>query len=98
MERIIQMAKETHTALELNTYWADLSPENISRRMEVGGMIAVVTDAHTTKHLFYMELGVGLARRGWDVPELVLNTRDVKGVREFVRRKRELMLGRLALK
>lgn len=98
MERIIQMAKETNTALELNTYRADLSPENIRRCMEVGTMIAVVTDAHSTKHLFYMELGVGLARRGWAVPELVLNTRDVKGVREFVRRKRELMLGRLALK
>ena len=38
------------------------------------------------------------AGRGWAVPELVLNTRDVKGDREFVRRKRELMLGRLALK
>ena len=98
MERIIQMAKETNTALELNTYRADLSPENIRRCMEVGTMIAIVTDAHSTKHLFYMELGVGLARRGWAVPELVLNTRDVKGVREFVRRKRELMLGRLALK
>ncbi len=98
MERIIQMAKETGTALELNTYRADLSPENIRRCMEVGVMIAVVTDAHSTKHLSYMELGVGLARRGWAVPELVLNTRDVKGVREFVRRKRELMLGRLALK
>jgi DNA polymerase (family 10) len=98
MERIIQMAKETGTALELNTYRADLSPENIRRCMEVGTMIAIVTDAHSTKHLSYMELGVGLARRGWAVPELVLNTRDVKGVREFVRRKRELMLGRLALK
>lgn len=98
MERIIQMAKETNTALELNTYRADLSPENIRRCMEVGTMIAIVTDAHSTKHLSYMELGVGLARRGWAVPELVLNTRDVKGVREFVRRKRELMLGRLALK
>ena len=61
MERIIQMAKETNTALELNTYRADLSPENIRRCMEVGVMIAVVTDAHSTKHLFYMELGVGLA-------------------------------------
>jgi len=71
MERIIQMAKETNTALELNTYRADLSPENIRRCMEVGVMIAVVTDAHSTKHLFYMELGVGLARRGWAVPELV---------------------------
>ncbi len=95
MERIIQMAKETNTALELNTYRADLSPENIRRCMEVGVMIAIVTDAHSTKHLSYMELGVGLARRGWAVPELVLNTRDVKGVREFVMHKRKMMLSRV---
>ncbi|MFN4319647.1 MAG: DNA polymerase/3'-5' exonuclease PolX [Aquificaceae bacterium] len=98
MEKIIRKAKETGTALELNTYRADLSPENIRRCMEVGVMIAVVTDAHSTKHLSYMELGVGLARRGWAVPELVLNIREVEEVREFVRRKRELMLGRLALR
>ncbi|MFN3599166.1 MAG: DNA polymerase/3'-5' exonuclease PolX [Aquificaceae bacterium] len=92
MDKIIQMAKETGTALELNTYRADLSPENIRRCMEAGVMIAIATDAHALKHLSYMELGVGLARRGWAIPELVLNARDVKGIKDFVRRKRELML------
>lgn len=87
MEKILQIAKETGTALELNTHRADLSPENIRRCMEAGVTIAIVTDAHSVKHLSYMELGVGLARRGWAVPELVLNTRDVEGVREFVRKR-----------
>ncbi len=91
MEKIIKTAKETGTALELNTYRADLSPENIRKCMEMGVMIAIVTDAHSVKHLSYIELGIGLARRGWAIPELVLNTRDVEGVRDFVRRKRKLL-------
>ncbi len=91
MEKIIKTAKETGTALELNTYRADLSPENIRKCMEMGVMKAIVTDAHSVKHLNYIELGIGLARRGWAIPELVLNTRDVEGVRDFVRRKRKLL-------
>ncbi|MDW8032936.1 MAG: DNA polymerase/3'-5' exonuclease PolX [Aquificaceae bacterium] len=95
MEKVLRTAKETGTALELNIHRADLSPENIRRCMEAGVTIAIVTDAHSVKHLSYMELGVGLARRGWAVPELVLNARDVEGVREFVKKKRELMLGKV---
>lgn len=91
IEKIIKTAKETGTALELNTYRADLSPENIRKCMEMGVMIAIVTDAHSVKHISYIELGVGLARRGWAIPELVLNTKDVEGVRDFVKKKRKLM-------
>lgn len=91
-EKILRMAKETGTALELNTHRADLSPELVRRCMQEGVMIAIVTDAHAVKHLSFMRLGVGLARRGWALPELVLNTRDLQGVKEFVRKKRNLML------
>ncbi len=92
MERVFELAKETGTALELNIHRADLSPELVRKCMERGVFIAIVTDAHAVKHLSYMELGVGLARRGWAVPELVLNTKDLEGIKAFVRRKRELML------
>ncbi len=92
MEKVIKTAKETGTALELNTHRADLSPENIRRCMQEGVFIAIVSDAHSVKHLRYIHLGVGLARRGWAVPELVLNAKDLQGIRDFVRRKRELML------
>jgi DNA polymerase (family 10) len=88
MERIIEMARETGTALEINTPRIDLSPENVRRCAERGVMMAIVTDAHAVKHLTYMRVGVGIARRGWATPEVILNTRDVRGVREFVREKR----------
>jgi len=51
-------------------------------------MLAVVTDAHSVSHLPYMKVGVGIARRGWAPPELVLNTRNLQGIREFVLAKR----------
>ncbi|SHK20976.1 DNA polymerase/3'-5' exonuclease PolX [Thermocrinis minervae] len=91
MKKVLQMAKETSTALELNTFRADLPPEWIRRCMEEGVYIAIVTDAHAPKHLSYITLGVGLARRGWARPELVLNTRDYQGVLEFVKEKRRKM-------
>ena len=90
-KRILQTAKETNTALELNTFRADLSPEKVRVCMEMGVTIAIVTDAHAPIHLNYLKLGVGLARRGWAIPKYVLNTRNVEGVREFVKAKRSLM-------
>ncbi len=89
MDKVIELAKETGTALEVNTFRVDLSPENIRRCMEAGVTIAVVTDAHSVAHLPYIRIGVGIARRGWAVPELVLNTRNLEGVREFVKEKRK---------
>lgn len=88
LDKVISMAKETGTALEVNTFRMDLPPEAVRKCMEVGTMVAVVTDAHAPSHLRYLKLGVGLARRGWAVPHLVLNTFSVEDVREFVRRKR----------
>ncbi len=89
MEKIMDVAKETGTALEINTFRIDLSPENIRRCVERGVMMAVVTDAHSVTHLPYIRVGVGIARRGWAPPELILNTRDLKGIRDFVLQKRK---------
>ncbi len=91
MEKVIEMAKETGTALEINTFRVDLSPENIRKCVESGVMMAIVTDAHSVAHLPYMKVGVGIARRGWATPDVILNTRDLSGVREFVLSKRKRM-------
>ena len=89
MEKVIELALETGTALEINTFRVDLSPENIRKCAKRGVLMAIVTDAHSVKHLSYMELGVGIARRGWATPEVILNTREVEGVRRFVSEKRK---------
>ena len=91
MEKVIELARETGTALEINTFRVDLSPENIRKCVEKGVMMAIVTDAHSALHLPYIKVGVGIARRGWATPEFILNTRDLKEVREFVLSKRKRM-------
>ncbi len=88
MEKVIDQALETGTALEINTARVDLSPDHIRACVEAGVKLAIVTDAHAVGHLKFMKLGVGIARRGWAVPELVLNTFTLEEVRAFVERKR----------
>ncbi len=88
MEKVMETARETGTALEVNTFRVDLSPENIRRCVEKGVLLAVVTDAHSVAHLPYIKIGVGVARRGWATPGALLNTRDLEEVRAFVRSKR----------
>ncbi len=89
MEEIIKVASETGTALEINSFRADLSPENVRRCVEKGVKLAVVTDAHSIAHLPYITVGIGLARRGWATKEDILNTYSIKDIKEFVRLKRK---------
>ncbi len=89
MEKVMETALETGTALEINTFRTDLSPDNIRRCVERGVTLAVVTDAHAVSHLPYIKVGVGIARRGWAPPELILNTKDLKGIKRFVSEKRK---------
>ncbi len=88
IEQIINLAKETGTALELNTFRANLSPEMVRKCVEKDAFVAIVTDAHPPSRLRYLKIGLGLARSGWAKKEDILNTRTVEEVKEFVRRKR----------
>jgi DNA polymerase (family 10) len=88
MEQIINLAKETGTALELNTFRAGLSSEMVRKCVEKGAFVTIVTDAHAPSHLRYLKIGLGLARRGWVKKEDILNTRTVEEIKESVKRKR----------
>ncbi len=88
IEEVVKAAKETNTALELNIPRADLSPENIRYAVENGSNISIVTDSHSSTHLSFMKVGVGLARRGWALKNHVLNTKSLKEVKKFVKSKR----------
>ncbi len=88
IERVLSLAKDTGTALELNTFRADLSPEMVRRAVEKGVKIAIVTDAHAPSHLRYLRIGLGLARRGWAKKEDILNTMSLEEIKRFVNQKR----------
>jgi DNA polymerase (family X) len=77
IERIVERATETKTALEINSQPDRLDLRDTHARLagEAGVLIPITTDAHSTGALGHAELGVGLARRAWLMKAQVLNTR-----------------------
>ncbi|MBO8156406.1 MAG: DNA polymerase/3'-5' exonuclease PolX [Bacillaceae bacterium] len=84
-EQLIQLAKETDTALELNANpnRLDLSWKWLKRAQDQGVKIAINTDAHNFKMLEHMNLGVMMARKGWLKKETVLNTWTTDELKKF---------------
>ncbi len=82
IDRVIAVAAETETAIEINASQSrlDLNDINARKASESGVMLAIGTDAHTLNHLHYMESGVHLARRAWLEPRDLLNTKSVADV------------------
>jgi DNA polymerase (family 10) len=78
IERVVERAVETGTALEINSQPDRLDLRDTHARLagEAGVLIPINTDAHETTALAHAELGVGLARRAWLTKAQVLNTRS----------------------
>jgi DNA polymerase (family 10) len=76
MVEILEMAKETGTAVELNAHDVrlDLKDVHLRKAKELGVKVAIGTDAHDIGELTLMRYGVATARRGWLEPKDVLNT------------------------
>ncbi len=91
MDKVIEACAETGTALEINCYYdrLDLNEINCRKAKESGVMIAISTDAHHVDQMWMMELGVGIARRGWLETGDVLNTLSVDKVKDFCMKKRK---------
>lgn len=79
-EAVLKKAKETGTALEINALpnRLDLSDQNIRKAKAMGVKLVINTDAHSTNQLYYIELGIAQARRGWLEKKDILNTRPLE--------------------
>ena len=88
VERVVERAVETGTALEINSQPDRLDMRDTHARLagEAGVLIPVTTDAHSTGALAYAELGIGLARRAWLTKEQVLNTRPWREIERWTKR------------
>lgn len=89
MEILFTAAKETGTALELNSNpeRLDLKAEYIQEAIEKYGiLITINTDAHSIEELKNIELGIGTARRGWVQPEHVINTWSLDRLKQYLSR------------
>jgi DNA polymerase (family 10) len=75
-DKILKVAKETGTILEIDAYpdRLDLNDINIKRAKEAGVKMIINTDAHQKSQLSLMEYGVSQARRGWAEKRDIINT------------------------
>ena len=75
-EEVFKSAKDTNTALEINSFPQRLDLNDINTRMakEAGVKIVINTDSHIAEHLDMMKFGVAVARRAWLEKKDVLNT------------------------
>ncbi|MBM7660607.1 DNA polymerase (family 10) [Bacillus mesophilus] len=88
MDLLIQLAKETNTALELNAnpHRLDLASQYIQKAQDAGVKIVINTDAHHINQLDYMEIGISSARKGWIRKENVINTLELHQLKKFLSR------------
>ncbi len=75
LNRVIEAAVDTQTALEINSFTTrlDLNGSYARAAKEAGAKLVINTDAHRTVHLDLVKLGIGQARRGWLEPSDVIN-------------------------
>lgn len=88
VEQLIELAKETGTALELNANpnRLDLSADALQKAQDAGVPLAINTDAHYTSELDHMAIGISAAKKGWLRSESVINTWPLSKLRKFLQR------------
>jgi DNA polymerase (family 10) len=86
IEQIIDMAKETDTRLEINSFpeRLDLDDIHVKLAKEHGVQFVLGTDSHSINHLDFMRFGIATARRGWLEKKDILNTYSVKDIEKIL--------------
>jgi DNA polymerase (family 10) len=87
LEAVLQAARDTGTALEINASpeRLDLKDTHAYRARELGVPLVINTDSHHHTHLDKRRFGVAVARRAWCRPEDILNTMSRKEFLEVIR-------------
>ncbi|MEX0869820.1 MAG: DNA polymerase/3'-5' exonuclease PolX [Candidatus Spechtbacterales bacterium] len=80
MEKVIEVAIETGTILEINAHpeRLDLKDDHIRMAVEAGAKLCINSDAHSKEGISILEYGVAQARRGWATAGDVINTLSVE--------------------
>jgi len=84
-DKILRVAKETGTILEINSFpeRLDLNAENIRRAKEAGVKMVINTDSHHKDQLRFIEFGIAQARRGWAEKGDIINTQPLEKLLKF---------------
>lgn len=89
MEKIIKIAADTKTALEINAYplRLDINDIYVKKAASIGVPIVISTDTHTLSQFKFMAYGVHIARRGWLEKKHVINTMNYNNLIKFLKNK-----------
>lgn len=76
IEKVIDVALDTGTALEIDAHYdrLDLKDEYVRMAVQKGVKLTIDSDAHHPVHYAYLVFGIAQARRGWATAKDVLNT------------------------
>jgi DNA polymerase (family 10) len=87
---VLEKAARLGVAVELNAdpRRLDLDWRHLRAAKRLGATVAIGPDAHSTRGLDNMEVGVGIARKGWLERGDVLNARSAADVVAFARARR----------
>jgi DNA polymerase (family 10) len=90
IEAILTRAGEAGVAIEINAdpHRLDIDWRHLRRAVEHGVTISIGADAHSIAGMSNVDLGVGIARKGWLGREHVLNARPVEQFLAHVARRR----------
>ena len=88
IEEVMRAAKHSKTFMELNCYpdRLDLKDTHLKLAKEMGILVALSTDSHSTEGLENIHYGIHTARRAWLEAKDVLNTRPLAEVMELLRK------------
>jgi DNA polymerase (family 10) len=80
IEKLINVAKDTGTILEVDAHYnrLDLKDEYIRMAVQNGVKLVIDSDAHHSMHFAFLVFGIGQARRGWAKQSDILNTLSVE--------------------
>ena len=83
VEAILQAARETGTAMEIDAQPGrlDLKDKHIHRARELGVKLVIDSDSHATEQFGNLGLGVSMAKRGWCESKDILNTMPMREFR-----------------
>ncbi len=89
MDKVFDACKENRVVLEINAQpdRLDLPDTYCRQALSEGLLFHIATDAHMAADLDLMDLGVGMARRGWLSKKDVINTRTLKQLEKILRRR-----------
>jgi DNA polymerase (family 10) len=86
-DAIFSAAGTYHVAMEINSYplRLDLTDTMIKKAHSKGLKFMITTDSHDPKQMRYMSYGVSVARRGWLEKGDVVNTKNYKDLRKWLK-------------